>query len=169
MKEPRGPFDDPPIALRLRVLAPVTVMVGSLVTILPLVASIPVLPPVGLMLLLAWRLRRPEALATWAPLPLGLFDDLVSGQPLGSSMLLWTLCFLSIGVIDRRLMFRDFWQDWLVAAGGIAACLAGGRWLASPFDAHVDTVLLVQIAASILLFPLAANGCARLDAARQPA
>ncbi|MES2754196.1 MAG: rod shape-determining protein MreD [Pseudomonadota bacterium] len=157
-------FDDAPPALGLRARAPVSVMLASLVTILPFVATFPVLPPFGLMLLLGWRLRRPDALPIWAPLPLGLFDDLASGQPLGSAIVLWTFAFFSIDLIERRVMLRGFWQDWLIAAGGITAALIGGRLIAAPLGAHVDTVLLIQISVSILLFPVAASLCGRLDA-----
>ena len=141
-------------------------MAGSLITIWPFIASFPILPPFGLMMLLAWRLRRHDAIPIWAPLGLGLFDDLLSGQPIGSAVVLWTACFFAIDLIERRLMFRDFWQDWLVAAGGIAACLALGRLIASPLGAHVDTVVIVQIALSILLYPVAASLAGWLDARR---
>ena len=102
----------------------------------------------------------------WAPLPLGLFDDVLTGQPLGSAMLLWTLCFLAIDVLDTRLVWRDFWQDWLIAAGSIGFCLIAGRLIASPFGAHVDTVLLLQIVVSVALFPVVASLCARMNRER---
>ncbi|WP_431470546.1 rod shape-determining protein MreD [Sphingosinithalassobacter sp. LHW66-3] len=144
-------------------LAPLSIVVGSLLTLLPLVATFPVLPPFGLLMLLAWRLHRADALRVWAPVPLGFVDDLVSGQPLGSAMLLWTLCFLAIDVLDTRLVWRDFWQDWLMAAGGIGFVLIAGRLLASPFSAHVDTALLMQIIVTTALFPLAYQLALRLD------
>ncbi|HWK37065.1 rod shape-determining protein MreD, partial [Sphingomonas sp.] len=143
-------------------------MAGSLVTLLPLVATVAFLPPCGLLMLLAWRLRRPELFASWAAVPLGLFDDLVSGQPLGSAMAFWTLCVLAIDVLDTRLVWRDFWQDWLIAGGGVAFCLIASRLVASPIAAHVDTALLLQILASCALYPLAAYVCARIDQRRQP-
>ncbi len=147
-------------------LAPVSVMLGSLVTILPFVVTIPVLPPFGLMMMLAWRLHRSDALRVWSPVLLGLFDDLVSGQPLGSGMFFWTLCFLAIDVLDTRLVWRNFWQDWLIAAGAMAFVLIATRVIATPFSAHVDIALLVQIITSVALFPLASQLCARLD--REP-
>jgi len=150
-----------------RLLVPIlSVMAGSLVTILPLIVTYPVLPPFGLMVLLGWRLLRPDVFKVWAPLPLGLFDDLVSGQPLGSAMLLWTVTFMAVEIFDARLVWRDFWQDWLIAAGGIAFCLIGGRLLASPIGAHVDTMLLLQIVVSVMLFPLVARLVAWLDRKR---
>ena len=158
-------FDEAPDSIWRHVLPALTVLAASTLTLWPFVASFPVLPPLGLMLLLAWRLTRPEALRIWAPLPLGLFDDLLSGQPLGNAMLLWTLCFFMIDLIDQRLVFRDFWQDWLIAAGGLGFCLIAGRLVAAPLGAHVDTALLLQIVVSIMLFPLAARLCAWFDGA----
>lgn len=156
------------ISLRARWLAPVTIMAGSLITILPTIASIPFLPPFGLMLLLAWRMRRPDVFRSWTPVPLGLFDDLYSGQPLGSAMLLWTLAFLVMDALDARMFWRDFWQDWVVASGVLGACLIAGRLLATPLSAHVDTALLIQIGVTIALYPLAARLTAWLDPRPEP-
>lgn len=147
-------------------LAPLSVALGSLVTILPFVATFPLLPPFGLLLLLGWRLHRADSLKVWAPVPLGLLDDLVSGQPLGSAMLLWTLCFIAVDVLDTRLVWRDFWQDWLIATGAAGFCLIAGRLIASPLTAHVDTALLFQLLVCAALFPLVSRLCARLD--REP-
>jgi rod shape-determining protein MreD len=148
---------------RARWLAPLSVVIGSLIPLLPVIAIVPVLPPFGLMMLLGWRMLRPDAMRVWAPVPLGLFDDLVSGQPLGSAMLLWTLCGLMIDVLDTRLVWRDFWQDWLIASGAIGFCLIAGRFLAAPFSAHVDTAMLLQLLASVALYPLIARIGAWLD------
>lgn len=144
-------------------LAPLTIVIGSLVTLVPFKASFPILPPFGLMMLLAWRLHRPDLLKPWAPVLLGLADDLVSGQPLGNSMLFWTVSIILIDVLDTRIVWRDFFQDWLLAAGAIGFCLIGGRLVASPLGAHVDTVLLVQILISVALFPVLARLVSRLD------
>lgn len=165
----RGPFDPAPAGKLSRALPALTVILGSLVTIWPFVATIPVLPPMGLLMLLGWRLMRSDNFHIWAALPLGLFDDLLSGQPLGSSMLLWMLCFFAIDLIEQRLMFRDFWQDWLIASGAIAFCLIAGRFFATPITAHVDTVLLVQVAITIMLFPVVSRLCAWLDEKRESA
>ncbi|MGN6621605.1 MAG: rod shape-determining protein MreD [Sphingomonas sp.] len=143
-----------------------SVLLASLVTIVPMIASHPVLPPFGLMMLLGRRLLRPELFKIWAAAPFGLFDDLVSGQPLGSAILLWTIIFFVIELFDTRLVWRDFWQDWLIAAGAIAFALIGGRLIASPIAAHVDTMLVVQILVSVMLFPLIARFVAWLDRKR---
>lgn len=163
------PFAAPLPEGRARAIPWMTVMAGSLVTIVPVVASLPLLPPMGLLMLLAWRLLARFALRPWAAAPLGFFDDLLSGQPLGSAVLLWSLCFIAIDLIDQRLVFRDFWKDWLIASGAIAATLAVGRLIALPIGAHVDGVLLAQIVISLMLFPFAARIVAWIDRKRGPA
>lgn len=144
-------------------LAPLSVVLGSMTTLIPVVATIPFLPPFGLMMLLGWRLVRGDSMKVWAPVPLGFVDDMMSGQPLGSAMLLWTMCILVVDILDTRLVWRDFWQDWLIASGAIGFCLIAGRLVAAPFAAHVDTALLLQIVISAALFPVIARFCAWLD------
>lgn len=163
-----GAFADDVPPARARAIPIVSVMAGSLLTIIPFVATFPVLPPLGLMILLAWRLARPDTMRIWAPLPFGFFDDLVSGQPIGSAMLLWTVAFLIIDLLDQRIMFRDFWRDWVLATGAIALALVGGRLIAAPFRAQVDTLILFQGVASVLLYPFVARLVAWLDRKRGP-
>ena len=120
-------------------------------------------------MLLTWRLLARFSLRPWAGAPLGLFDDIVSGQPIGASMLTWSIVMIAIDLIEQRLIFRDFWQDWLIATGAIAFCLTIGRWIALPIGAYVDTVLLAQIMVSVMLFPLSARLVAWIDRKRGPA
>lgn len=165
---PTSPFAVP-VSSRVRVArACATIVAGSLLTLIPIVATVPWLPPAGLLLLLAWRLRDPRLLPAWAPLPLGLFDDLVSGQVFGSAMVLWTVVFIAIDVLDSRLVWRFFAHDWLIAAGAAAGVLTLQRLLAAPLAAHVDTLLLIQIAVAAALFPLAALIASRIDVRVRP-
>ena len=160
------PFAPPIPARPARALPWATIAGGSLLTIVPGVATVPFLPPFGLLMLLAWRLLARFALRPWAAAPLGLFDDLVSGQPLGSSVLLWSLCFLGIEMVEQRLAFRDFWQDWLIAGGAIGCTLLAGRLIAVPLGAQVDLAVAAQIVGSVLLFPLATRLVAWIDRKR---
>lgn len=163
---PDNPFAPPLPRHRARALPWLTVIGGSLLTALPIVATVPLLPPCGLLMLLAWRLLVRYAFRPWAAAPLGLFDDLVSGQPLGSAVLLWSICFLLVDLVEQRLVFRDFWLDWLIATGLIAFTLAAGRFVAVPFQAHVDTAMLMQGVAAVLLFPIGTRLVAWVDAKR---
>lgn len=155
----------PVLSLRARATPVASVMFASLVPLLlPVVADWPFLPPFGLLMLLGWRLLRPGFFLPWAPLPLGAFDDLASGQPIGSAMLLWTLAFLAIDASERALLWRDYLQDWIVAAAAIAFCLAGGYLLALLAGGDAPVLSFVpQLLASILVFPVIARLCARID------
>jgi rod shape-determining protein MreD len=66
------------------------VMLGTLLPTYATIASAPVLPPLAFLIFISWRQLRPGLLPIWAGLPLGFFDDLYSGQPLGSAVMLWS-------------------------------------------------------------------------------
>ena len=163
---PRAPFAEPMPLGRARLLPWATVMGGSLVTILPFGATLPLLPPFGLLVLLAWRLLAPLALRFWTPALLGFFDDLLSGQPVGSATLLWRAAYFLVDMLEARSGVRDFWQSWAIAAFAIVLVLACGRLIAAPVGAHVDAAVAIQAALSVLCFPLAARFVAWLDAKR---
>lgn len=155
------------VRAQLSLIPAASVIAGSLLCLVPLIAQAPLMPPLALMIFLAWRFLRPEVWPIWAGLPFGLFDDLLSGSPLGSGMLLWTIILLALDIAENRAMWRDYWIDWFAATGALTFyimadmvlnALTGGGWLIAP--------LLPQIAASILLFPLVLRLCARLDRRR---
>lgn len=144
-----------------------SVMFGSLVTQIPIASAVAMVPPLGFLLLLAWRLVRPGLFPVWAGFPLGLFDDLFSGQPFGSAILLWSLTMLGIELLEYRFPWRGFLQDWVVASQVtvayilVAALVSGGS-----IDAPALTGLGPQIAISVLVFPLVARLVAGLDRLR---
>jgi rod shape-determining protein MreD len=163
----RSPFAPPPGAFERQLVPIGSVMIASLAPLLPEIATAPVLPPFGFMMLLAWRLLRDDLWPVWVALPLGLFDDLFSGQPLGSAMALWTIAFLAIDAIDSRLVWRDHWQDWGIAALAIPAELVLALGIVHLTGGGMPLLMLVpQITVSILLFPLVARVSALLDRLR---
>lgn len=166
MSAPRNAFAPERSPANAWAIPMASILIGSTLVAIPVIATFPFLPPVGLLLLLAWRLLRPDSVRIWAPLLFGLFDDLLSGQPLGSAMLLWTVSVLIVDLLDQRLVSRDFWQDWVLASGAITFTLIAGRLIATPFAAHVDTQLLGQVIISILFYPLAARLVGWLDRKR---
>lgn len=119
-----------PSNFRLTGTPVITVMLGSSITVLPVIAQAPVMPPFGLLLLLSWRLLRPELWRVWIGVPLGLFDDIMSGQPIGSAMFLWTMMLIGIDAVEHRMVWRSYRQDWLIAAAAIIFCIAGGLFFA---------------------------------------
>ncbi len=144
-----------------------TIMLGSLTPMLPVIASAPVLPPFGLMFLVAWRVLRPGLIPLWAGFPLGLFDDFYSGQPLGSGILLFSCSLIALDLVEMRFPWRNFWQDWLIAVLVltiylvIAAVVSG----AEPTLVHLR-VIIPQLLLSVVTFPIVARMVSVLDRVR---
>ena len=149
-----------------------TVLLGSILpSVIPLIAISPAMPPFGFLMLLAWRLLRPELWPLWIGLPLGFFDDLATGHPVGTAMCLWTLTLVVIDMLNVRLLWRDYKQDWLIATAAIIAVIAMS-WLFMELGPQGGggplSRSLPQMLYSVLLFPFFARICARLDRWRLP-
>ena len=142
----------------------VSIMAGSLLPVFVLTGTMPIMPPLGFMMLLGWRIMRPGLLPVWIGLPLGLVDDLFSGQPFGSAVLLWSLAMLAIEQLEQRFPWRNFGHDWLTASVVLAAYLTLAVLFsgATP-SAHQLTIIAPQIALSILLYPIVAMVVSWLD------
>jgi len=135
-----------------------------LLALLPIVAAAPLLPDFGFLMLITWRLLRPEIWTPRMALGLGLLADLVTGHPLGQSMLLWTATFLVFDLIDTRLGFRDYWMEWMIAAGALILHTVGTWYIALLMGSDVRfAVMFPQIGLSILAYPLAARLVLALD------
>ena len=150
--------------LRRRFVPLASTIAAILLSLLPIVAPAPLVPDFGFLLLIAWRLLRPEIWTVRTALGLGLVADLVSGHPLGQSMLLWTGLFLAFEIVDSRLGFRDYWMDWLVAAAAIAFHGLGAWYIALLMGSDLALWLMApQLALTILLYPFAARLVLALD------
>lgn len=157
-----------PPAIKLA-LPVASIALGSLLVLLPVIATVPILPPFGLLMIIAWRLLRADLIAPWAGIPLGLVDDLFSGAPLGTAMAGWTIALLIIEAVDQRVLFRDMWQDWAIAAGLVALELLLG-WALGSLVGGVPApwVLVPQWLCAVLCYPLAMRCAAWLDRRQTP-
>jgi len=160
----RSEFTPPPSSLAQQAIPVASVMLASLTPLIPAVVTAPIVPPMGFLVLIAWRLLRNDLWPLWAALPLGFFDDLFSGAPLGTAMALWTATFIAIDLIDRRFVWRDHWQDWSIAIGAIACYLVIALAIADATGGATPLPLLSpQVALSVLVFPMVMRAVARLD------
>ncbi|WP_072381797.1 rod shape-determining protein MreD [Novosphingobium sp. NDB2Meth1] len=145
----------------------VSVMLASLAVYSPVIASAPVVPPLAFMVFLAWRMLRPSLLPLWAGLPLGAFDDLYSGQPFGSGIVLWSAAMLVMDTVDNRLLWRSFVADWAVASllmTGYLVLSAGIAGLAAAYP--LPLVIGPQLLVTLALYPLVTRAVALLDRVR---
>src|SRR3546814_15467567 len=84
-------------------------------------------------------------------------------------MFLWTATLIGIEAMNSRLLWRDYWQEWLIASIRISFCLLGGIYFAR-LSSGGGSVLIVlpQNALSKLLFPYIVRFCAFVDRWRLP-
>ena len=149
---------------RRRYVPVASTLAAASLSLLPIVADAPISPDWGFMVLLAWRLLRPEMWTATIALPLGLFSDLISGHPIGQSMALWTATLLILDIVDSRAMYRDYWMDWLLAVVLMLSYIAGGWAISGLMGSKVEfAVLWPQIALSVLAYPLVARLVVGLD------
>jgi rod shape-determining protein MreD len=152
------------LGFRQRWVPLLSTLFASLLNTLPFVITAPIVPDLGFLVLLSWRLLRPEIWAAHVALPLGLFDDLMTGHPLGQSMALWTLTFLLFDFVDSRVGWRDYWTDWLFASVAIALYTGGAWYVAHMMGSQAPiAVLAPQLFLSIVAYPLVALLVVGLD------
>ena len=149
---------------RRRFVPVVSTVLAILFGLFPLVVTSPLLPDLGFLVLITWRLLRPEIWMPTVALGFGIFDDLVSGNPLGQSMALWTIVFLLFDLAETRISYKDFWTDWLFATAAIILQTAGAWYIARLMHSPTDFLLfLPQLGIAILIYPLVARLILRLD------
>lgn len=152
---------------RAAVVPYASIMLGSLLPHLLIADSMPALPPLGFVMLLCWRLIRPGLLPLWIGVPLGLFDDLFSGQPFGSAIFLWSVTMIAIEMIETRFPWRGFWQDWFTAGLAIVLYILAAMVVSgAPITQYQMFASVPQIILSVLLYPLFSRLVARLDSFR---
>ena len=158
-----------PTDLRLRALRRQFVPLASsifacLLALLPIVMESSLFPDLAFLVLIAWRLLRPDMWSPLMVLGLGLFNDLVAGHPIGQSMALWTILFLIYDVIDARLQFRDYWMDWFVATLSIIFYTYGVWYIGELMGNVIEfNIMLPQIGLSIFCYPIVARLVLALD------
>ncbi len=137
---------------------------ASHLNLLPNITAAPIVPDNAYLVLHAWRLLRPEMWSATTAIGLGLFNDLIAGHPVGQSVALWTGTFLLMDLIDTRVVWRDYWMDWLFASLFILGYTYGdwliGRWMGSQAE---FAVLWPMIGASVLAYPVIARFVLVLD------
>jgi len=141
-----------------------TVIAASLLAALPIVTTSGWYPDFGFLALIAWRLLRSDPWPAWWAAPLGFANDLITGAPIGLSVILWTGTMLALDLIDRRTMWRDYWIEWGLAALLLFINETAEWWTATIMGAPMRfTSILPPLLIAVFAFPIAAWLVARLD------
>lgn len=160
----RTRFDRAPSRSKIVWVPIISVMAASALTAMPVIVTAPILPPLSFMLFIAWRLLQSGVWYPWAGAMFGLFDDLWSGRPVGSGMLLWSLVQLGIQMADRRMIWRDYGEDWVLAALALVFYLSAALVIDNMLGGHTRWVVIVpQIIVAILLQPMVTRLAGWLD------
>ena len=79
-------------------------------------------------------------------------------------MMLWTLALLGLDLLDRRMIWRDFRQEWGIAGGLIIAVLLVQLLISYANGGATNPLFLIpQMTISVLAFPMVARICSVLD------
>lgn len=149
---------------RRRFVPLLSTVAAILAGLFPIVVTAPLIPDLGFLMLITWRLLRPEIWTPQVALGLGLAADLIAGHPLGQSMLLWTAAFLALDYLDSWLGFRDYWMDWLIASATLVLHSLGVWYIALLMGSETGfSVMIPQIGLSVLAYPVAARAVLGLD------
>ncbi len=150
--------------LRASIVPYASILIGSLLPFVLLADVMPLAPPLGFLVLIAWRIMRPGLLPLWVGVPLGAFDDLFSGQPFGSAVLLWSLTMIALEMIETRFPWRGFWQDWFSAGLAIVLYIFAAMAVSGATPTiHQLIAAVPQVLLSVLLYPIISRMIAWLD------
>ena len=128
-------------------------------------SGIVIAPSFALMTIYCWALYRPDLMPPYTVFLIGLFQDLMSGGPLG----MWSLVYLAVYgvVVSQRLFFigKAFLAIWF-GFGFMALVASTMAWLVSCF--YFGMVLsplsvLVQALLSFILYPVVARMIAAIQ------
>jgi rod shape-determining protein MreD len=142
-----------------------TVIGGSLMSLLPIVSATGWWPDGGLLMLVAWRLLRADAWPAWWAAALGFLNDVIVGNPIGLSVALWAAMMIAMDMLDRRTQWRDYWIEWGIAALFVALSELAQWRIAALMGAPMPLNITAgpAIVVGILCFPVAAFLVVRID------
>lgn len=141
-----------------RALSPFAITVLLILASVALVRSpevAPVMPFLALAAVFYWSVFRPDLLPPWAIFLLGLFQDLITGIPVGAGVLSLLIVYLTVTAQRRFFSSASFFMLWIsfILIAALATLLL---WLASCFllGQFIDPApVLLQYLTTIAVYP----------------
>lgn len=160
----RGKINLAPSPWRANIVPYASILIASLIPFWVMSDAMPLAPPFGFILFLTWRIMRPGLFPLWIGVPLGAFDDLFSGQPFGSAILLWSVTMITLELIESRFPWTGFWRDWFTASLAIVLyIIAAMAATGAPITHHLAIAAIPQVLIAVLIYPWFARMVAWFD------
>lgn len=141
----------------------VTLLLIAAMTV-PLFASLPVLPHLGLLGVFVWASFQPGLMPPWLAFALGAVADLLFGLPLGINATLLPAVALVVRLVDAKFGHHRYGIDWQLAAAAVMLFeLAQWQLLAVAGTRGPFAPLLAQAATTILAYPAIVLLCAHIQ------
>lgn len=138
------------------------VILAYMAMTVPIFAPLPVMPNIALLLVLLWTLYRPQQMPDWTGFIAGLAGDIFLGTPIGANAMLMPLFMAGIAFTDKYVRRSTWLEDWLFSVPVLLVYhLAIWKFCAFAANPIPFSPLAVQAAATIAIYPLAANLFAR--------
>lgn len=130
----------------------------------PVFASLPVLPHLGLLGVFVWATFQPGLMPPWVAFGLGAAADVLFGLPLGINATLLPAVALFVRVFEAKFGHHRYGFDWLLATALIAVFqFLTWRLLAFAGVEGPFAPLLFQSATTVLAYPAIVLLCARVQ------
>ena len=147
-----------------RVVPALVTLILIVVMTVPLFASAPVLPHLGLLAVFVWTTFQPGLMPPWLAFLLGAVADLLFGLPLGINATLLPATALFVRVFEAKFGHHRYGFDWLLAAAVIIVFeIVQWQLLAFAGVSGPLTPLLIQAATTIIAYPAIVLLCARVQ------
>lgn len=144
---------------------PALVTLGMIVLMtVPLFASSPVLPQLGLLAVFVWASFQPALMPPWLAFVLGLAADALLALPFGVNATLYALCALGVRIYASRFGLHRYGFDWLVFVAFMLIYLVLS-WQFLRFTGHAGPFapMLLQLVTTAIAYPAVVAGAAWLQ------
>lgn len=118
----------------------------------------PVFPDIVLIAIYYWAVYRPDLMPFWVVFLIGLLQDLLGGDALGVSSMIFLAVFWTVAAQQRFFMSRSFgvvWAGFIVVGAGVVLLSWGLHALILGRSVHIGPALF-QYLTTIAAYPLLA-------------
>lgn len=141
-----------------------TILLSTLLMMLPVPLAWAVMPHLALLFLIIWSSIQPRLIPAWAAFLMGLFADFLFGIPMGVWAVLFPAAVIAVRLAEARVEGHNLAVDWAFAAFLlVVAQLLAWQLLGFVGRAPALWPMLAQAGVSILAYPMVTSIVARIQ------